>query len=112
MFRTQALQHSFNGEYFPGEALHSDAELATFVRMKANHVYHPVGSCKMGADALAVVDERLRVHGLQNLRVVDASVMLFDCISCFSRIADWCVVEEVIMLCMLQQSMLTSIRFF
>lgn len=75
IFRQPALQHIYGGELVPGDTLASDAELATFVRMAANHIYHPAGSCKMGADAMAVVDAQLRVHGLENLRVVDASIM-------------------------------------
>ena len=46
-----------------------------YVRAKAESIYHPVGSCKMGSDAMAVVDDQLRVHGMQGLRVVDASIM-------------------------------------
>jgi len=62
-------------EFFPGEKVQSDEEIAEFLRQKANHVYHPVGTCKMGSDAMAVVDDRLNVHGLEGLRVVDASIM-------------------------------------
>ena len=46
-----------------------------FIRNKANSIYHPVGTCKMGHDDMAVVDSELKVHGLENLWVVDASVM-------------------------------------
>ncbi len=53
----------------------SDAELADFVRAKAETVYHPVGTCRMGGDEHAVVDPQLRVRGVDGLRVVDASVM-------------------------------------
>ena len=53
----------------------SDAELVDFIRAKAETVYHPVGTCRMGSDADAVVDPRLRVRGVDGLRVVDASVM-------------------------------------
>ncbi len=52
-----------------------DAELADFVRARAESIYHPVGTCRMGGDAEAVVDAQLRVHGVAGLRVVDASVM-------------------------------------
>ena len=64
-------------EVFPGEAVQSDAELENFIREKAESIYHPVGTCKMGAvdDADAVVDSQCRVKGVRGLRVVDASVM-------------------------------------
>ncbi|WP_412023668.1 GMC family oxidoreductase [Burkholderia cepacia] len=52
-----------------------DAALERLIRSRADSIYHPVGTCRMGADALAVVDDRLRVHGTTGLRVVDASVM-------------------------------------
>ena len=45
------------------------------MRAEAESVYHPVGTCKMGSDKMAVVDERLRVHGVEHLRIADASVM-------------------------------------
>lgn len=75
LYQTSAMQFSFDGEISPGDHLQSDEEIETALRMKANHVYHPVGTCKMGHDDMAVVDDQLRVHGLQNLRVVDASIM-------------------------------------
>ena len=56
----------------------SDDEIRDFIRAKAETIYHPIGTCKMGdatRDPLAVVDARLRVHGLDGLRVVDASIM-------------------------------------
>jgi choline dehydrogenase-like flavoprotein len=62
-------------ELQPGEHIRADAEIAAMLREKACHVYHPVGTCKMGRDGLAVVDEQLRVHGVGNLRVIDASIM-------------------------------------
>jgi choline dehydrogenase len=64
-------------EMFPGEATQSDAELEAFVREKAESVYHPVGTCSMGAieDPDAVVDSQCRVKGIRGLRVVDASVI-------------------------------------
>jgi choline dehydrogenase len=60
---------------FPARTDLSDAELAEFVRAKAETVYHPVGTCRMGSDVGAVVDPQLRVRGVEGLRVVDASVM-------------------------------------
>ncbi|CAN5857878.1 choline dehydrogenase [soil metagenome] len=65
------------GEFEPGAALKTDAELEQWIRAKCETIYHPVGTCKMGpaSDPMAVVDNRCRVHGLVGLRVVDASVM-------------------------------------
>lgn len=62
-------------EIFPGPQVQSDAQIRDFIRRKAGTIYHPVGTCKMGRDALAVVDSALRVHGIEGLRVVDASIM-------------------------------------
>ncbi|QLK27739.1 choline dehydrogenase [Natrinema zhouii] len=62
-------------EVLPGPDAQSDAALIEHIRETAETLYHPVGTCKMGDDELAVVDDRLRVHGLEGLRVVDASVM-------------------------------------
>jgi choline dehydrogenase-like flavoprotein len=61
-------------EISPGSAAASDAELAAYVRAEAYTVHHPVSTCRMGSDAGAVVDPQLRVIGLNNLRVADASV--------------------------------------
>ena len=62
-------------ELAPGEALQKDDELLDWVRQTAETTYHPVGTCKMGSDPMAVVDDQLRVHGIQGLRVADASIM-------------------------------------
>jgi choline dehydrogenase len=62
-------------EIIPGAAVQSDAALQEFIRANARTVYHPVGTCAMGRGPQAVVDARLRVHGLRGLRVVDASIM-------------------------------------
>ncbi len=53
----------------------TDAEIAQFIRNHADSIYHPVGSCRIGPGPMDVVDAQLRVHGVQGLRVVDASVM-------------------------------------
>lgn len=63
------------GEMFPGEEVSSDAQITEFVRRKAETIYHPIGTCKIGDDEQAVVDSELKVHGIEGLRVVDASVM-------------------------------------
>jgi len=70
-----ALQPYRAGELFPGKGKQSDAEITAFVRAKAETIYHPVGTCRIGDDVDAVVDSELRVHGIDGLRVVDASVM-------------------------------------
>jgi len=62
-------------EYRPGPAVASDEEILEAIRNSGSSGYHPVGTCRMGKDARAVVDPRLRVHGVHGLRVVDASVM-------------------------------------
>lgn len=62
-------------QVFPGPEARSDEAIIDYIRRAANTVWHPVGTCKMGSDPLAVVDDRLRVHGLAGLRVADASIM-------------------------------------
>lgn len=62
-------------EYRPGPGATSDTELLEFARNYGATIFHPCGTCRMGSDAMAVVDERLRVHGLSGLRVVDCSIM-------------------------------------
>jgi len=62
-------------ERLPGTAAQTDEEIMAYVRQYASCDYHPVGTCKMGNDEASVVDDQLRVHGLDRLRVIDASVM-------------------------------------
>ena len=62
-------------EVAPGVNARSDAELESFVRRTASTTWHPAGTCKMGNDNTAVVDDKLRVRGIEGLRVVDASIM-------------------------------------
>ena len=69
-----ALRAHWSREMWSTET-HSDADIEALLRRRTDTIYHPVGSCRMGGDALAVVDPELRVHGLQGLRVVDASIM-------------------------------------
>ena len=75
IFAAKAFDAYRGDEYLPGHRVTGDDEIAEFVRQKAETIYHPVGTCKMGNDSLSVVDEALRVYGVRSLRVVDASVM-------------------------------------
>ena len=70
-----ALSAIAGPELAPGAAVDSDDALLDWVRANAETAYHPVGTCKMGTDPMAVVDPELRVHGLSGLRVADASIM-------------------------------------
>ena len=62
-------------EVDPGAKVTTDAELLQYCRQRGSTIYHPTSTCRMGNDPLAVVDQRLRVRGLEGLRVVDGSVM-------------------------------------
>ncbi|MBE7426930.1 MAG: choline dehydrogenase [Burkholderiaceae bacterium] len=77
--RTILSQPALSGyggrELAASAAARSDDEIEAFIRAHADTIYHPVGSCRMGPGALDVVDSQLRVHGMQGLRVVDASIM-------------------------------------
>lgn len=76
ILRAPSMSKIISEELYPSpKADLSDQELVAFVRQYAKTVYHPVGTCKMGRDPMAVVDPQLRVHGVRNLRVCDASVM-------------------------------------
>jgi len=70
-----ALAEYIAEEYRPGPAAASDEALLEFARNHGATIFHPAGTCRMGADPMAVVDERLKVHGLAGLRVVDCSIM-------------------------------------
>jgi choline dehydrogenase len=72
---TPAMKPYVAAEYRPGPETTTDAALLEFARGAGATIFHPVGTCKMGSDAAAVVDARLRVHGVPGLRVVDASIM-------------------------------------
>jgi choline dehydrogenase len=70
-----ALKPYVVDEAYPGSNVSSDDDILSYCRRTGSTVYHPTSTCRMGADALAVVDQRLRVHGIEGLRVVDASIM-------------------------------------
>lgn len=72
---TTALKPYVVREHLPGSGIETDEELLDSARNIAHTIYHPTSTCKMGPDAMSVVDERLRVHGIVGLRVVDASIM-------------------------------------
>jgi choline dehydrogenase len=75
IFRQKAFDPYRGEEFQPGPQVQSDAEIDTYHRAAAESIYHPVGTCKMGQEEMAVVDEALRVRGLEGLRVADASIM-------------------------------------
>jgi len=70
-----ALAAEIIDEYVPGREFQTDEELLLAARKFSQTIYHPTGTCKMGHDDMAVVDDRLRVHGIKGLRVADASIM-------------------------------------
>lgn len=71
----QAMDDIRDAEFRPGPDVRTDDEILDWVGRSAETAYHPVGTCKMGRDPKAVVDERLRVHGIEGLRVADGSIM-------------------------------------
>lgn len=75
IFEAPSLARHIAEEIEPGPACRSDDELLDFIRRRGSTTYHPVSTCRMGQDAKAVVDERLRVRGIDRLRVIDASIM-------------------------------------
>ena len=75
LMATSPLKEITGEEIAPGAQVQSDADMLEWVRHHAETTFHPVGTCKMGSDAMAVVDSELRVHGIDGLRVADASIM-------------------------------------
>lgn len=75
LVHTSAFNNLRGRELAPGEAVTSSADLRDYVRRIASTVWHPAGTCRMGSDRNAVVDDQLRVHGIEGLRIADASVM-------------------------------------
>ncbi len=70
-----AMARHVASEFRPGPDVQSDDEILGYLRETATTIFHPSGTCAMGQDALAVVDDQLRVHGVQGLRVADCSIM-------------------------------------
>jgi choline dehydrogenase len=70
-----ALASQVAGRWKPAPSIESDAEVLDYVRATGMTIFHPSGTCRMGSGADAVVDDRLRVHGLSGLRVADCSIM-------------------------------------
>ena len=71
----KAFKNMLGEELTPGTSLQSDEELTDYIRKTASTTWHPVGTCRMGSDAMAVVDPSLKVRGMESLRVIDASIM-------------------------------------
>ena len=75
IYRQKSFRGLWDVEMVPGEAAGTDDGLWNFARSTGGTVFHCVGSCRMGSDAQSVLDPRLRVRGVERLRVIDASVM-------------------------------------
>jgi len=75
IFGTRAFAEWMGTEILPGPAVEGDETLRAWVRQTADSYHHQAGSCRMGSDAMAVVDPQLRVHGVEGLRIADASIM-------------------------------------
>jgi choline dehydrogenase len=75
VFAAPALANYTEGEVRPGTPMDTIEQVREYAQSQGTTIYHPVGTCKMGEDPMAVVDSRLRVHGIDGLRVIDASVM-------------------------------------
>ncbi|MEZ5472800.1 MAG: choline dehydrogenase [Marinicella sp.] len=75
IFAAKAFDPYRDEEIFPGNDARTVKQVVEFIRNKAESIYHPIGTCKMGSDDMAVVDQELKVHGIEGLRVVDASAM-------------------------------------
>jgi len=94
-----AMQQYGAVECEPGEEVQSNADLLSYIARSGDPVHHLAGSCKMGNDTMSVVDEKLRVHGIKNLRIADASIMPeiisgnthAACVMIGEKAADFCI---------------------
>ncbi|HEY9624648.1 MAG TPA: GMC family oxidoreductase N-terminal domain-containing protein [Crinalium sp.] len=75
VIQSNAFDEFRGREVAPGDDVQSDADIEAYIRQTCGTVFHPVGTCKMGTDPMAVVDSELQVHGVQGLRIADASIM-------------------------------------
>jgi choline dehydrogenase len=75
VYNTKPLSDMISNEFMPGADVNSDDDLDAYIRKTAEVCHHPVGTCSMGTNGHSVVDPELRLHGIEGLRVVDASVM-------------------------------------
>ena len=75
IFHSEPFRAELKAELMPGPACESDEDMIDYLREQAQSMYHPSGTCRMGSDTMAVVDHRLRVRGIEGLRIADASVM-------------------------------------
>ena len=73
--QSEAMKEFCDTETQPGYNFSSDEDIMQFIRNKAETLYHPSGTCKMGFDQESVVDKNLKVHGIKGLRIDDASIM-------------------------------------
>ncbi len=75
VFHSHSFSSAFGADDEPASSVESDDQIDADIRQRAETIYHPVGTCRMGSDKKAVVDVRLRVNGVKGLRVADASIM-------------------------------------
>ena len=75
VFRQEAMKPFVKAELFPGPDVRTDADIDNYIRESATTCYHPSGSVKMGTDEMACLDHEMKVHGIEGLRVCDASAM-------------------------------------
>jgi choline dehydrogenase len=79
IFKQASFKEINQGEIRPGKERQNDTSLLEYIAQTSTTSYHPVGTCKMGNDRMAVVDNTLKVHGIQALRIIDASIMPSIC---------------------------------